>query len=316
MLARRGYVRCFAWLCGPRSWMLALLVLGFLVSLGRPCFGQGRTLSVIINGNGTVRGEGGLIDCPPTCSTGPFGDGRPITLTATQGEGFRFAEWGGACRGTIDRCTVLMTQDQSVTATFRVIPPGSPLVLTVRVEGDAIRSGGPTSLVTSSPPGIRCPDDCSEVCGPRTRVGWVLCGAGQSLHHHHRYGESGISQLCAPSVPLGSQSESEEIPAGGYPSSDHRGYSGGTPQAVDLYLVLELPDQSWLFGQLDGRLIPEARPIVSNWTVAPFRGELFRYTFTGQEPSGQNRWLAGFTEPDRPRMIIGRIAEAPLEFIR
>jgi hypothetical protein len=85
---------------------------------------------------------------------------------------------------------------------------------------------------------------------------------------------------------------------------------------VDLYLVLELPDQSWLFGQLDGRLIPEARPIVSNWTVAPFRGELFRYTFTGQEPSGQNRWLAGFTEPDRPRMIIGRIAEAPLEFIR
>jgi hypothetical protein len=94
------------------------------------------------------------------------------------------------------------------------------------------------------------------------------------------------------------------------------GDSGGTPQAVDLYLVLELPDQSWLFGQLDGRLIPEARPIVSNWTVAPFRGELFRYTFTGQESSGQNRWLAGFTEPDRPRRIIGRIAEAPLEFIR
>ena len=30
---------------------------------------------------------------------------------------------------------------------------------------------------------------------------------------------------------------------------------------MDLYLVLELPDQSWLFGQLDGRLIPEARPI-------------------------------------------------------
>ena len=170
MLARKGYVRCFAWLCGPRSWMLALLVLGFLVSLGRPCFGQGRTLSVIINGNGTVRGEGGLIDCPPTCSTGPFGDGRPITLTATQGEGFRFAEWGGACRGTIDRCTVLMTQDQSVTATFRVIPPGSPLVLTVRVEGNAIRSGGPTSLKTSSPPGMRCPDDCSEVYGRGPKV--------------------------------------------------------------------------------------------------------------------------------------------------
>jgi hypothetical protein len=48
--------------------------------------------------------------------------------------------------------------------------------------------------------------------------------------------------------------------------------------------MLELPDQSWLFGQLDGRLIPEARPIVSNWTVAPFRGELFRYTFRAKSP--------------------------------
>ena len=55
---------------------------------------------------------------------------------------------------------------------------------------------------------------------------------------------------------------------------------------------------------------------MSNWTVAAFRGKLFRYTFTGQESSGQYRWLAGFTEPDRPSMIIGRIAEAPFEFIR
>jgi len=91
---------------------------------------------------------------------------------------------------------------------------------------------------------------------------------------------------------------------------------GGTPQAVDFYLVLELPNQSWLFYQLDGRLIPEARPVVSNWTVAPFREELLRYTFTGQEPSGQYRWLAGFTEPGRSTMIIGRIAEVPFEFIQ
>jgi hypothetical protein len=64
---------------------------------------------------------------------------------------------------------------------------------------------------------------------------------------------------------------------------------GGTSQAVDFYLVLEFPDHSGLFYQLDGRLIPEAQPFMSNWTVTPVRAELLRYTFTGQESPGQYR---------------------------
>jgi hypothetical protein len=91
---------------------------------------------------------------------------------------------------------------------------------------------------------------------------------------------------------------------------------GGTPQAVDLYLVLKLPDESLLFYQPDGGLIPGVRPFMSNWTVAPFREDLLRYTFTGQAPSGQYHWLAGFTESGRSNIIIGQIAETPFDFIR
>ena len=81
MLATGGYVRCFTWLGRLRSWMLAILVLGFLVSLGHPQDTE-RTLSVTISPteSGTVIGPG--IDCPATCSAN-FAEGNQVTLTAT-----------------------------------------------------------------------------------------------------------------------------------------------------------------------------------------------------------------------------------------
>ena len=85
MVIRIGHSRCFTWLCKLRSWLLAILVLGCLVSLGRPYFAQDRTLSVTINGTGTVSGpqtaSGLAFDCPPTCSAA-FSNGATINLTA------------------------------------------------------------------------------------------------------------------------------------------------------------------------------------------------------------------------------------------
>jgi hypothetical protein len=131
--------------------MLALLILGILVSPGRPQDTQ-RTLSVTINSteSGTVRSP--AIKCPPICS-GAIGDGVEVTLIATPNRNYRFAEWGGACSGTTDWCTVRMTQDRLVEATFRVIPLGSRPILTVRVNGPI-----QPSIVTSSPTGISCPN--------------------------------------------------------------------------------------------------------------------------------------------------------------
>jgi hypothetical protein len=90
-----------------------------------------------------------------------------------------------------------------------------------------------------------------------------------------------------------------------------------TPEAVppplDLYVALQLPDQSWWFLQLDGSLTPELRPLLSNWQAVSSRAELFRYTFTGVESSGSYRWLAAFTEPGTT-MLVGTVAQAPFTF--
>jgi uncharacterized repeat protein (TIGR02543 family) len=74
-------------------------------------------LAVIINGNGTVTSNDGNIVCPGTCTHTYAGDTQ-VTLTATASPGNTFSAWsGGGCSGT-DPCNVMMTQDQSVTATF------------------------------------------------------------------------------------------------------------------------------------------------------------------------------------------------------
>jgi hypothetical protein len=79
---------------------------------------------------------------------------------------------------------------------------------------------------------------------------------------------------------------------------------------VDLYAALQLPDQSLWFLQADGSIAPEARPLVSGWTVAPFRGEVFRHTLSGQELPGNYVWLAAFTEPGTGS-IVGTVAQVP-----
>lgn len=85
------------------------------------------------------------------------------------------------------------------------------------------------------------------------------------------------------------------------------------PRSVDVYIALQLPDGTLFFMQADGSFTPEIRPVVRNWTVAPFNAVIFRYTFNGQEPVGPYRWLAAFTEPGT-FTIVGEIAQAPFTF--
>jgi len=88
---------------------------------------------------------------------------------------------------------------------------------------------------------------------------------------------------------------------------------GSTSQVVDLYVALQLPDQTLRFLQAGGGLTPEVRPLVASWTVAPFMGEPFRYAFSGGEPVGDYRWLAVFTEPGTGT-IIEPVAQVPFAF--
>jgi Divergent InlB B-repeat domain len=81
-------------------------------------------------GGGSVTAAGG-ISCPGTC-TESYAGGSMVTLTAVPAKGSSFTGWSGAgCSGT-GTCTVSMSQNQTVTATFAVLPPVAPTPITVK----------------------------------------------------------------------------------------------------------------------------------------------------------------------------------------
>ena len=78
------------------------------------------TLMTSVMGSGTVTGDTVGIQCTNEC-TQMIESGTSVSLTASAAEGWTFSGWEGACSGT-DACTVMMTADQSVKATFTEPP--------------------------------------------------------------------------------------------------------------------------------------------------------------------------------------------------
>ena len=88
-------------------------------------FVTGHALSVSVGGggSGTVTGNG--ISCPNMCMQS-LPSGTVVTLTAAAQSGSSFAGWSGAgCLGTA-ACTVTVSADENVTATFTAIPTATP----------------------------------------------------------------------------------------------------------------------------------------------------------------------------------------------
>ena len=107
-------------------------------------------LSVTKSGLGSINSVPSGISCSGTC-TSPFPSGSTVTLTAAPVTGYYFSGWGGACTGS-GSCTLVLTSNQSVTATFLPIPANNQL-LTVSLSG-----GG---SIVSSPAGLSCSSTCS-----------------------------------------------------------------------------------------------------------------------------------------------------------
>jgi uncharacterized delta-60 repeat protein len=127
----------------------------------------GSTLSIAKTGSGggQVTSSPRGIDCGPltTCSYA-FVFGTSVTLTATPSTTAspvsRFAGWSGDCAGR-DTCTLTMSADHAVTATFDIAPPS---VLTV------VKNGNGSGNIRSLPPGIDCGPTCSHAYGNGTTV--------------------------------------------------------------------------------------------------------------------------------------------------
>jgi hypothetical protein len=104
-------------------------------------------------GTGTVTSSPTGINCGATCSAS-FPTSAQVTLTAAPATGSTFAGFsGGGCSGSATTCTVTLSSNQTVTATFNSTVPKSTLTVTPAGTG--------TGTVTSSPTAINCGATCS-----------------------------------------------------------------------------------------------------------------------------------------------------------
>jgi hypothetical protein len=74
----------------------------------------GHTLSVSVSGSGRVTGGG--VSCPGVCSK-TYATGAEVSLDAKPATGYSFSGWSGDCSAK-SSCSVTMSSDRSVTATF------------------------------------------------------------------------------------------------------------------------------------------------------------------------------------------------------
>ena len=129
------------------------------------------SLSVTTAGSGTVTSSPSGITCGSTCSAS-FASGTSIALSATPSAGYSFTGWSGACTGT-GACTLILNQNQTLAATFAVIPPASYAL-------SVVRAGAGSGTVTSSPSGITCGSTCSASFASGTSVSLTATPAAGS----------------------------------------------------------------------------------------------------------------------------------------
>lgn len=90
---------------------------------------------------------------------GKFDPGSIVTLTAVPDAGSNFIGWSGACAGTSASCSVTIDGTKYVEATFATVDAMPLDQFTI----ETTKSGTGSGTITSSPLGINCGPDCSEV---------------------------------------------------------------------------------------------------------------------------------------------------------
>ena len=91
----------------------------------------------------TTASSNGTITLSPT---GPsYDSGTSVTATATAAAGYTFSGWSGACTGTSSTCTVKMSKDTTLTASFTKINVPTYKLTTVATNGSiALSPTGPS----------------------------------------------------------------------------------------------------------------------------------------------------------------------------
>jgi len=109
-------------------------------------------LTITRLGSGSVVSTNEGIDCGIDCAE-RYLEGTFVTLQALPDFGYLFDGWTGACSG-VGNCTIEMNSDREVTASFIENTSTENFTLDVVVSG--------SGLVSSSPSGISCGNDCTH----------------------------------------------------------------------------------------------------------------------------------------------------------
>jgi hypothetical protein len=148
-----------------------------------------QTLSVTFAGTGAGSvSDATSLSCSASCQH-QYPQGTVVLLAATPASGSTFAGWsGGGCSGT-GACTVTMSSDTAVTATFNTIPiPPVTHVLSVS------KAGSGSGSVASGPAGISCGSACSNTFTAGTPVTLTAtAGSGSTFDGWSGGGCSGTS---------------------------------------------------------------------------------------------------------------------------
>ncbi len=114
-------------------------------------------LTIATDGTGS-----GTVTTNPNGSS--FAPGTVVTATAIADVGSIFTGWSGDCSG--DTCVLTMDSAKTITATFNLDEPPTPITYTLSVA----LAGNGSGHVTSDPAGI----DCGEVCTLSVEEGTVV----------------------------------------------------------------------------------------------------------------------------------------------
>ena len=147
-------------------------------------------LNVIVQGNGRVTSSPGGLDCDSSTCAADFAAGTSVSLTAIAGSGFSFTGWSMDCSGAGD-CTVALTKDATVSASFVSQPPPPPpqVHLSVSTSGPGTVTGGGLDCGQSS-------STCDVMVAKGSSVTLTAAAAGGAQFAGWGGACSGMSATC------------------------------------------------------------------------------------------------------------------------